>query len=65
MYFTEGWLRQYECMMQEKPKNERELVKTVKEKDYKNCLHFDEHGEKYSKKKTRQKQLAKLSETVY
>lgn len=51
MYFTEGRLRVYERMMQEKPRHEHEPVKTVQERDRKNCLHFDMHTGKCSKEK--------------
>ncbi|MEG6521358.1 hypothetical protein [Desulfotomaculum sp. 1211_IL3151] len=51
MYFTEGPLRKFERMMQEKPKREREPVKTAKTRDCKHCLHFDEHSSKCSKEK--------------
>ncbi len=51
MYFTKGPLRKYERMMQEKPKHERDPVKTMQERDCKHCLHFDKQREKCSKKK--------------
>ena len=33
MYFMEGRLRAYERMMQEKPRYERDLVKTMQDRD--------------------------------
>lgn len=51
MHFTEGHLREYERMMQEKPGYDRNPIKTVKKRDCKHCLHFDEHCLKCSKKK--------------
>ena len=36
MYFTEGQLREYERMMQEKPGFNHEVVKTTVKKD---CMH--------------------------
>jgi hypothetical protein len=51
MYFTEGQLREYERMMQEKPGYDRRPIKTVKERDCKNCLYFDERCHKCSKEK--------------
>lgn len=48
MYFTEGRLRTYERMMQEKPKHDREPVKPD---DCAHCLHFDKHSGKCSKEK--------------
>lgn len=51
MYFTEGQLREYERMMQEKPGHNRRPIKTVKEKDCKHCQFFDEHSHKCSKEK--------------
>lgn len=51
MHFTEGHLRKYELMMQEKPKHERDPAKTMQGRDCKHCLHFDKKCEKCSKKK--------------
>jgi hypothetical protein len=51
MYFTEGRLRSYECMMQEKPKHERDPVKTMQDRDCQHCLHFDRQLKKCSKEK--------------
>lgn len=51
MYFTEGQLREYERMMQEKPGYNRKPIKTVKERDCKHCQFFDEHSHKCSKEK--------------
>lgn len=51
MYFTEGRLRAYERMMQEKPKHDRESVKPVREDDCAHCLHFDKCSGKCSKEK--------------
>jgi len=51
MYFTEGWLRTYEHMMQEKPRHDRAPVKTMQDRDCKHCLHYDTQHEKCSKKK--------------
>lgn len=51
MYFTEGRLRTYECMMQEKPRHERDTVKTMQDRDCKQCLHYDTQHEKCNKKK--------------
>ena len=42
MYFTEGQLREYERIMQEKPGYNRRVIKTMKERDCRNCKHFDE-----------------------
>lgn len=51
MYFTEGRLRTYERMMQQKPKYDREPVKPVREEDCAQCQHFDKHSGKCSKGK--------------
>ncbi|MBZ4647660.1 MAG: hypothetical protein JG777_3149 [Clostridia bacterium] len=55
MYFTEGRLRAYERMMQEKPKYGREPVeepvKPARERDCEHCLRFDKHIGKCSKEK--------------
>ena len=51
MYFTEGRLRTYERMMQEKPGHDRRPIKTIKERECKHCLYFDEHCHKCSKEK--------------
>ncbi|MDD4833400.1 MAG: hypothetical protein PHC44_01515 [Lutispora sp.] len=51
MYFTEGQLREYERMMQEKPGYNRRPIKKVKERDCKHCQFFDEHSRKCSKEK--------------
>jgi hypothetical protein len=51
MYFTEGRLRIYERMMQEKPKHDREPVKPAREGDCEHCLYFDKHSGKCSKDK--------------
>jgi hypothetical protein len=51
MYFTEGRLRTYERMMQEKPKHDREPVKPVREDDCTQCRYFDKHSGKCSKEK--------------
>jgi len=49
MYFTEGQLREYERMMQEKPGYKRRVIKTMKERDCRNCKHFDESCNKCNK----------------
>ncbi|SHJ26611.1 hypothetical protein [Lutispora thermophila] len=51
MYFTEGRLRTYERMMQEKPKHDSEPVKPVREEDCAQCRYFDKHSGKCSKEK--------------
>jgi len=51
MHFTEGPLLEYERMMQEKPGYNRRLIKSMKERDCKHCLHFDEHYRKCSKER--------------
>lgn len=53
MYFTEGQLRKYERIMQEKPEFDRKniITKTVEERDCKHCLYFIKHHSKCSKKK--------------
>lgn len=51
MYFTEGQLREYERMMQEKPGFNHETVKTTVKKDCRHCQHFDELNLKCSKEK--------------
>jgi hypothetical protein len=51
MYFTEGQLLEYERMMQEKPGYNRRVIKTMKERDCRNCKHFDESCNKCSKDK--------------
>ncbi len=51
MYFTEGQLREYERMMQEKPGFNHETVKTTVKKDCRHCPHFDELYLKCSKEK--------------
>lgn len=51
MHFTEGRLREYERMMQEKPIHDRRPIKTMKERDCKNCLHFDKRYHKCSREK--------------
>lgn len=50
MHFTEGPLREYERMMQEKPKHDRKPVKMAERRDCKHCLHFNEYKGKYGKK---------------
>jgi len=51
MHFTEGPLREYERMMQEKPGHDRRPIKSMKARDSKHCLHFDEHCRKCNKEK--------------
>lgn len=51
MHFTEGELRQYERLMQEKPGFNRRPAKTMKERECKKCLYFDENYHKCSKEK--------------
>lgn len=51
MYFTEGRLRTYEHMMQEKPKPEHNPVKTMSDRDCEHCLHYDTQYKKCSKEK--------------
>jgi hypothetical protein len=51
MHFTEGQLREYERMMQERPGYDRRPIKTMKERDCKHCLYFDERYYKCSKEK--------------
>ncbi|MCR6546118.1 hypothetical protein [Dehalobacterium formicoaceticum] len=51
MYFTEGRLRAYERMMQEKPRHEHDPVKTMPDRDCKHCLHYDTQHEKCSKER--------------
>lgn len=51
MYFTEGRLRSYERMMQEKPKYENGPVKTMQNRDCQHCLHYNKQLKKCSKEK--------------
>ncbi len=51
MYFTEGRLRKYERMMQEKPRHERDPVKTMQDQDCKHCLYYDKEHDKCSKER--------------
>lgn len=51
MYFTEGRLRTYERMMQEKPRHERDPVRTMLDRDCEHCLHYDTQHEKCSKER--------------
>ena len=51
MHFTEGPLREYERMMQEKPGYDRRPIKSMKERDCKHCPHFNEHCRKCSKER--------------
>ena len=51
MYFTEGRLRTYERMMQEKPKHDRESAKLAKGRDCEHCLHFNKRKEECRKEK--------------
>jgi hypothetical protein len=51
MHFTEGQLRQYERIMQEKPGYDRRSINTQKERDCKHCLYFDQRSRKCSKKR--------------
>jgi len=51
MRFTEGQLREYERMMQEKPGHDHRPIKTTKKRDCKHCQHFDQHYRKCSKEK--------------
>lgn len=51
MHFTEGQLRKYERMMQEKSGYDRRPIKTVKEQDCKHCISFDEQCGKCGKEK--------------
>lgn len=50
MHFTEGPLRAYERLMQEKPGHDRKPVKEAENRDCKHCLHFDEYKRKCGKK---------------
>jgi len=51
MYFTEGQLRKYERMMQEKPKYEAGSAEQSKDRDCENCLYFNAHSKKCSRDK--------------
>lgn len=51
MCFTEGRLRTYERMMQEKPKHNHKPAKPEKKQDCEHCMHFDKHKGKHSKEK--------------
>lgn len=51
MNFTEGKLLEYERMMREKPGFDRRPVKTMKERDCKHCLYYDDHRQKCGMKK--------------
>lgn len=51
MYFTEGQLRKYERMMQEKPGFGHETIKNSVKRDCRHCPHFDELYLKCSKEK--------------
>lgn len=51
MHFTEGPLREYERMMQEKPRHEQDPVKIMQDRDCKHCLHYNKKLKKCSQKK--------------
>lgn len=51
MYFTEGRLRTYERMMQEKPKHDRKPARPGKKQDCEHCLYFGKNKGKCSKEK--------------
>jgi hypothetical protein len=51
MHFTEGQLREYEHMMQEKPGHHHRHIKTMKERGCKDCPVFDKSRNKCSKEK--------------
>jgi hypothetical protein len=51
MHFTEGQLREYEHMMQEKPGHHHRHIKTMKERGCKDCPDFDKSRNKCSKEK--------------
>ncbi|SFH37138.1 hypothetical protein SAMN05660649_04943 [Desulfotomaculum arcticum] len=51
MYFTEGWLRECERIMREKPGYDRKPVKAEERRDCKHCPHFDEYQGKCGKTK--------------
>lgn len=51
MYFTEGRLRQYEHIMQQKPGFYRESVKTMKERGCLHCRYFDRGSQKCTMEK--------------
>lgn len=51
MLFTEGKRREYERIMQEKPGFDHRPVKTMKERDCKHCLYYDESCRKCSQEK--------------
>jgi len=51
MYFTEGQLREYEHVMQEKPGHDRGPIETLEERECKQCLQSDEHCYKCGKEK--------------
>lgn len=43
MTFTEGKLLEYEHMMRKAPGFDRRRIRTMKERDCKHCLYYDEH----------------------
>ena len=51
MHFTEGQLREYERMMQEKPGFDRRQIRTVKEQDCEHCMYLDKQCKTCSKEK--------------
>lgn len=51
MFFTVGKRREFERMMQETPSFDRLSVKTMKERDCKHCLYYDESNRKCSREK--------------
>jgi len=51
MYFTKGKLIEYERMMKETPGFNHRPVKTMKERDCKHCLNFDQSLGKCGKEK--------------
>lgn len=51
MLFTLGKDREYELMMREKPGFDHRPVKTMKERDCKHCLYYDESSRKCSLEK--------------
>lgn len=51
MHFTEGHLREYERLMQEKPGYDRKYIKTMKERECKHCPYFHKGFNKCSREK--------------
>jgi len=51
LLFTAGKDREYECMMKENPGFDRRPIRTMKKRDCKHCLYYDESNRKCSLEK--------------